>query len=169
LPQLLGHGARHIFSGGGRRNLAARAEGGPRVPRSTLCPNHHRWRSGRHQSRDNSQLPHIRPCTMILFKDVSLTKKTYQQDNLPHRCLCRSRRPASLPRQYVPAKVAFAPLQDRPRVACPRPNQQPSHPPKPCWARGQPVSQPALACYCQGRQTSLLPALSSPREKDPRS
>jgi hypothetical protein len=67
MPQLMGHRARHIFSGGGRRNLAARAEGGPRVLRSTLRPTRRRWRSGRHRSWDNSKLPRIRPCTMILF------------------------------------------------------------------------------------------------------
>jgi hypothetical protein len=70
LPQLPGHGARHVLSGGGRRNLAARAEGRPRVPRGTLRPIRRRWQSGRHWSRDNSQLPHIRPCTMILVKDL---------------------------------------------------------------------------------------------------
>ena len=59
LPQLLGHGARHVLSGSGRQNLAARAEGGPRVPRGTLRPNHRRWQSGRHRRRDNSQLPPI--------------------------------------------------------------------------------------------------------------
>jgi hypothetical protein len=62
MPQLLGHRARHVFSGGGRRNLTAGAEFGPWVLRSTLRSNHRRRQSGRHQSRDNnciSQLLHI--------------------------------------------------------------------------------------------------------------
>jgi hypothetical protein len=68
MPQLMGHRARHILSGDGRRNRAARAEGGPRVLRSTLRTNHRRRRSGRHRSREDSQLSQIRPCTMISFK-----------------------------------------------------------------------------------------------------
>jgi hypothetical protein len=76
LPQLLGHGARHVLSGSGRQYLAARTEGGPRVPRGTLRPNHRRWRSGRHRRQDNSQLPPIRPCTMIVVKDLVLKKLT---------------------------------------------------------------------------------------------
>jgi hypothetical protein len=157
LPQLPGHGARHVLRGGGRRNLVARAEGGPRVPRRTLRPNRRYWRSGHHLSQDNSQLPHIRPCTMILVKD--LVKKTYQPNNPRHRCPCRSRQRAPPPCPYAPAKAAFAPSRARLRVACPRQKQQPSHLPKPCWARGRPVSQPTLLCYCPERQTSRLSRL----------
>jgi hypothetical protein len=74
-PQLLGHRARHIFSGDGRRNLAARAEGGPWVLQSTLRPTHRRWRGGRHRSRGDSQLRRIGPCTTISFQ-TSSSKKT---------------------------------------------------------------------------------------------
>jgi hypothetical protein len=83
MPQLLGDGARHIFSGGGRRNLAAHVEVGPRVLRSTLRTNRRRWRSGHHRSRDNSQLSRIRPCTMILFKTRSPLKKL-TNEVIPH-------------------------------------------------------------------------------------
>jgi hypothetical protein len=75
LPQLLRHGARHVLSGSGRQNLATRVEGGPRVPRGTLCLNHCRWRSGCHRRRDNSQLPPIQPYIMILVKDLVFKQK----------------------------------------------------------------------------------------------
>jgi hypothetical protein len=42
MPQLMGHRARHILSGGGQRNRAARAEGSPWVLRSTLRTNRRR-------------------------------------------------------------------------------------------------------------------------------
>jgi hypothetical protein len=75
MPQLMGHRARHFLSGGGRRNRAARAEGGPRILRSTLRTNRHCRRSGRHRSREDSQLSHIRPCTTTSFKDLVPIKK----------------------------------------------------------------------------------------------
>jgi hypothetical protein len=74
MPPRLGHRARHVFSGGGRRNLAVDAEFGPLVRRSTLRPNCRRRQSGRHRTRDNSQLPRIRPC-IITSSIIAIAKK----------------------------------------------------------------------------------------------
>jgi hypothetical protein len=73
--QLLGNRTNHVLNGGGRRNLAAGAKLGPWVLRSILRLGCRHSRRGCHRSRDNSQLPSIRPYTTILFKTHSPLKK----------------------------------------------------------------------------------------------
>jgi hypothetical protein len=118
MPQLLGHRARHVFGGGGRRNLATGTEVGPWVLRSVLRSNRHRRRSGRHRRRDNSQLPRIRPYTITLFKTQS--KQTHQRGNHPRICPYQSRHHPPLLCRCAPATAAFAPSRAQPRAACPR-------------------------------------------------
>jgi hypothetical protein len=162
MPQLLGHRACHVFSDGGRRNLAAGADLGPWVLRSTLRSNRRHRQSVRHRTRDNSQLPHIRPC-IITLSIIAIAKNTHQRGNHPRRCPCQSRHHLSPLRRCAPMTAAFAPSLAQPRAACPRWRQQPSHLPKTCWARERPASQLAVVCRCQRRWTSRLPAPSSPR------
>jgi hypothetical protein len=166
MPQLMGHKACHIFSDGGRRNLAAHAEGRPRVLRSTLRPTRRRWRSGRHRTGQQPAAPHP-TLHHDIISDLVIVKKTYQRGNPPHRCPCRSRQHAPLPRQCVPATAAFAPSRPQPRAACPRQEQPPSHPPKTCWARGRSAWWPAMVCCCQGRQTSPPHAFFASRKGSP--
>jgi hypothetical protein len=73
--QLRRNRTRHVFSGGGRSNLAASAKLGPWVLRSTLRIGRRCGRCDRHWSRDNSQLPSIRPCITILSKTQTPWKK----------------------------------------------------------------------------------------------
>jgi hypothetical protein len=164
-PQLLGHGACHILSGSDRRNRAARAEGRPRVPRSTLRSNHRHRRRCRHRSQDKRQLPRIRACTIILVNDLKkLTNKIIQHIDVrvevgnmhPHLINMRwggTLRPLTGSPEgglLAPEEAAFAPIKDflGPRAACfavgaglllsgAADFTPPPPPPAPSWPRGK--------------------------------
>jgi hypothetical protein len=63
--------------------------------------------------------------------------------------------------------AAFTPSRPRPRAACPRQKQQPSHPPQTCWAWGRSSWRWAVVCCCQGQQTSRPPRLLRFAERVP--
>jgi hypothetical protein len=73
--QLLRNRTRHVFSGGGRSDLATGAKLGPWVLRRPLRPSRHGDRPTRHRRWNNSQLPSLRPCTSDPSKTQAPLKK----------------------------------------------------------------------------------------------
>jgi hypothetical protein len=78
--QLLRNRAHHVLGSGGRCDLAAGAKLGQRILR---IPLRHGDQPSRHQRRDNSQLPSLRPYTIVSSK--KLTNKSPPYMGVEHR------------------------------------------------------------------------------------